>query len=105
MGQSDMWYSVVRVCFCVFVLAAFGYSIVRQQILEQRLQVLEEQQLLLELRLRPSGLNVQVSRSRRDATDCICPADLPQSYRYPDTLCNGDHFTISGDKPSPPIDT
>ncbi|CAG4992786.1 unnamed protein product [Colias eurytheme] len=74
---SNPCYCVVQVCFCVFVLLGCGFVAVRQQALEQRLQVLEEQQLMLEQLVRPATRKAEVpKRVRRDATDCVCPADL-----------------------------
>ncbi|CAH0723461.1 unnamed protein product, partial [Brenthis ino] len=67
--------SVVQWCFCVFTLIICGYSLVRQQSLEQRLKRLEEWHLQTE---DSSFIFHQpkeeiLKRDTRDVTDCICP--------------------------------
>lgn len=68
--------SAVQWCFYVFIVASCGYSLVRQQRLEQRLRVLEDQHLQLEatfFSLHEPQEEV-LTRKARDVTDCICPS-------------------------------
>lgn len=88
---ADPWaYCVVLWCACAMSLISSGYSLYRQQGLQDRLSLLEEQHLALRSavlepqqplveRLRREVLNSRpptywrARRSIRDYGDCVCP--------------------------------
>lgn len=67
--------SVVQWCFCAFTLIICGYSLVRQQRLEQRLKRLEEWHLQVEdtaFTFHQPREEI-LKRDTRDVAECICP--------------------------------
>ncbi|XP_028178894.1 uncharacterized protein LOC114366265 [Ostrinia furnacalis] len=70
--------NIVLWCCSVFVMVVCGYGLYRQHCLEQRVLVLEKQQLLLKgllVKESPVEADKLLRRQTRDANDCICPAD------------------------------
>lgn len=69
--------NVVLWCCSVFLMALCGYGLYRQHCLEQRVIVLEEQQVLMKRMLakqeQPADTGKLLRREARDANDCICP--------------------------------
>lgn len=69
--------NIVLWCCSVFIIVVCGYGLYRQHRLEQRVLVLEEQQLLMKRMLvkeEPVDAGKLLRRETRDANDCICPA-------------------------------
>lgn len=67
--------NVVLWCCSVFVMIICGYGLYRQHCLEQRVLVLEEQQVMMKrmwAREKPEPGQL-LRRETRDANDCICP--------------------------------
>lgn len=95
---GDPWsYCVVLWCACAMSLVSSGYSLYKQQALQVRLGVLEEQHLALrsavlepqeplverlrrEVFVRPPTA-WRTRRSIRDYNDCICPAGMWYSLK------------------------
>ncbi|CAG9579520.1 unnamed protein product [Danaus chrysippus] len=66
----------VQWCFCVFALIICGYSLVKQQRLENRLRLLEIRYENLENAFNfPEPKEEFLKRATRDVTDCVCPSE------------------------------
>jgi hypothetical protein len=67
--------NVVLWCCFVFVVFVCGYGLYRQHRLEQRVLVLEEQQMVLKMLVAEEEVveTEKLRRKTRDANDCICP--------------------------------
>ncbi|VVC90498.1 unnamed protein product [Leptidea sinapis] len=75
--KTDLCFSAVKWCLCACVLVGCGYILMRQQQLEQRIQALEERQLMMEMLSRPASVERKIEppkREKRDVADCVCPA-------------------------------
>ncbi|CAH0399260.1 unnamed protein product [Chilo suppressalis] len=71
-------------CLSVFVLLFSGYGLYRQHCLEQRVLVLEKEQLMLKKLVQQNPVDPEklLRRETRDANDCICPADKKTELAY-----------------------
>ncbi|KAL4702344.1 hypothetical protein ACJJTC_002706 [Scirpophaga incertulas] len=77
--------NVVLWCCFVFVVLICGYGLYRQHRLEQRVLVLEEQQLVLKRMLVKEDTkdsSKALRRVARDANDCICPPGFNFTASY-----------------------
>lgn len=86
-SKSNGLYCVVLWCFCAMGILTGGYSLYRQQFLEDRLMILEEQYMELRgviMAQRPTWVtrlkmyeedkvSPTLYRQTRDVNDCICP--------------------------------
>ncbi|CAH0399259.1 unnamed protein product [Chilo suppressalis] len=107
---GDPWaYCIVLWCACAMSLISSGYSLYKQQGLQDRLSLLEEQHLALrsavlepqqplldrlrrEVLSRPPPSYWRPRRSIRDYGDCVCPAATKTSR---DEFTNGVNETLS----------
>ncbi|CAH0751828.1 unnamed protein product [Diatraea saccharalis] len=101
---GDPWaYCIVLWCACAMSLISSGYSLYKQQGLQDRLSLLEEQHLALrsavlepqqpmlerlrrEVLARPPPNYWRPRRSIRDYGDCVCPAVAPLSEQAREVL-------------------